>query len=158
MNTIHKGEHIMKAQKLKALVFYETIIGLENGNRIHPAPKYELVEIEDDFSSFYAILGCDTIDFVTKKIGGKYYNVIRDELGNFTSDIIFTMMDPNNTQDMIPGTIIITGMADNDGNLTSLSNEDAKHIRKYINYTVRRGQEEGGTRKRLSPVIYTNTI
>lgn len=158
MEIIHEGEQKMKSKKLKAFIFYETLIGLENGNRVHPAPKYEFVEIEDDFSSFYAILGCDTIDIVTKKIGGKYYNIIRDELGEFTSDVIFTLVDPNNSQDMISGTIIITGMADDSGNLTSLSKEDAKHIKKYINYTVRCGQEEGGERKRLSPVIFTNTI
>ena len=147
----------MKRQKINAFIFYETLIGREDFKRIHPSPKYEFKEIEDDLDVFYQTINCTTIDIVVKKIGDKYYNIIVDDEGLFRDDPIITVADPNNINDALVGTVIIAGLADEDGDLTSLTKEDAENIRSHINYGFRECKTETPPRRRMVPIIFINT-
>lgn len=147
----------MKRENIDVFIFYETMIGAEDFKRVHPHPKFEFKSIPDELDAFYKIIDCTTIDIVVKRIGGRYYNIIVDDEGLFRDDPIITMVDPHNRNDALVGTLIICGMADDDGDLTSITEDDARHIAKYINFGLRNCKDGNNhIRQRLFPAIFIN--
>jgi len=76
---------------------------------------------------YYRLMEVDIIDIVARKINGKYYDIICDDEGLFKEQPIPTMFDTNK-QPMIVGNIIIAGLADEEGNMTDLTDEDIVRI------------------------------
>ena len=87
------------------------------------------IEVEDNLDSFYEKLDCDLFDIVTRKIGGKYFDVMCDDEGLFNDPKISAI--DNYGEIMFVGNLMFFH-EDNDGNLVSLSDDDIKHINKYI--------------------------
>lgn len=96
--------------------------------------KVEAMEIEDDLDSFYKILNCSTIDIVVRKIGGRYkkaFDIICDDEGLFKKPQKISAIDNLGNVQLV-GNIFITGTADNEGNLTSLSIHDVAYIKSKV--------------------------
>ena len=82
--------------------------------------------IEAELRRYYQILGCDTIDIVSRKIGGKYYDIICDDEALLKADPVFTAVDVN-YQPMLYGSLFICNH-DDEGNETSLTPEDVDNV------------------------------
>lgn len=93
------------------------------------------MEIEDDLKTFYKLIDCDTIDIVTRSFGGKFFDIICDDEGCFKENPCFSASNRAGT-DGIVGNIIITGAADREGNLTSLTDEDVKRISSVTTFAL----------------------
>lgn len=103
--------------------------------------KVEAMEIEDELDSFYKILNCSTIDIVVRRIGGrckKTFDIVCDDEGLFKEPQKISAIDNLGNVQLV-GNIFITGTADNEGNLTSLSKSDVAYIKSRV--------QKMGTRK-----------
>lgn len=91
--------------------------------------KVEIVEVENSLIELYKLLNCDLIQVVERKIGDKVYDIICDEEGllkpNFQSAIC------SNYTENLYGNILIVNH-DDEGNFTSLSNDEIIDINKSI--------------------------
>lgn len=91
---------------------------------------YSVVNPEG-LEDYYKLIRCHTIDIVTRKIGRKWYDIICDDEGLLTEDPLISAID-NLGRVMLVGSLIICGLADDEGELTDLSTNDIKYIKKRI--------------------------
>lgn len=92
--------------------------------------KVETVDA-DGVEEFYKLLHCTTIDIVQRIIGDRWYDIVYDDNGTFVEDPRISAVDSKG-QIMLVGNLLICGLADADGVLTSLSEEDIEHIKESI--------------------------
>ena len=92
--------------------------------------KVETVDA-DGLEEFYKLLHCTTIDIVQRIIGDRWYDIVCDDNGTFVEDPRISAVDSKG-QIMLVGNLLICGLADADGVLTSLSEEDIEHIKESI--------------------------
>lgn len=99
--------------------------------------EHRVVEIanKDRLGQFYELIGCECIDIATRKIGGKYFDVIVDDEGLLVANPICSAYDSRH-RPMLAGNLIILGEADEEGNLTSLSVHDVQMVKEAIRYTI----------------------
>lgn len=80
---------------------------------------------------YYNLIGCRCIDIVSRKIGRKWYDIICDDEGTFVEDPLISAID-NLGRVMLVGSLIICGLADDEGELTDLSDNDIRYVKKRI--------------------------
>ena len=93
----------------------------------------EAREITDSLDTFYEMLHCDCIDIVSREVGryGKRrYDIICDDEGLLKDDPYISAID-NNGQAMLVGSLLVVGEADDDGNITSLDDDDIKFLKMH---------------------------
>lgn len=88
-----------------------------------------IVEIPDDLDEFYKILNCDCIDITVRRIGYRKekFNIVCDDEGLLKEPQKISAID-NLGNPQLVGNLFIVGTADSEGNLTSLSEDDAAYI------------------------------
>ena len=94
--------------------------------------EHRKVEIEDSLETYYRMLYCDCIDIVTRAVGpeGILYNIVCEDEGALHKNRI-SAIDRNGVAQLV-GSLMITGTADENGDLTSLSDDDAAYIESCI--------------------------
>lgn len=92
--------------------------------------KVETVDA-DGVEEFYKLLHCTTIDIVQRIIGDRWYDIVCDDNGTLVEDPRISAVDSKG-QIMLVGNLLICGLADADGVLTSLSEEDIEYIQESI--------------------------
>lgn len=98
---------------------------------------YGIVNVPDELDTFYALLGCSCIDITVRKVGTKTVEIICDDEGLFKEPQKISAIN-NLGEAQLCGSILIVGPADSEGNLTSLSNEDANYILGMVQLMVTR--------------------
>lgn len=91
---------------------------------------YGVVNIPDELDVFYKLLSCDCIDITVRRIGlrgQKAYEIICDDEGLFKDPQKISAIDSSGQAQLV-GSILITGPADSEGNLTSLTVPDINYI------------------------------
>lgn len=106
-------------EKRKIKVVFSNVIGNK--------PPIAL-DIYDNLDVFYELLKCDVIDIVRRNIWGKTYCFIVDDEGLLKKDPILSGWCLNNFAGNLYGNLIIAGVEDDEGDLTSLSNADVNKI------------------------------
>ena len=117
----------------------------------------ELVErFEDTLENIYQALDCRCIDIQVRAIGFYRLEFVFDDeyLINGKADKHFptAILDDDEAQEVIFGALMITGPADDEGNLTSLSTLEIEAITKSIK-TFRQQLIEGGDLLNLNPIF-----
>lgn len=112
---------------IDVLIFYAKSYTLDSYKN-QDSQTFEYTEIKDELDTLYNIIGCESIDIVKRKIGNKTYNIVCDDEALFAENPILTAFDPANSYKNIFGTLIVTGIEDRNGNLTSITKEDARQI------------------------------
>lgn len=87
----------------------------------------EVMEIEPENDVFHRLIGCESIDIVRRYISGKWYRVICDDEGRLKSRPKLSMADTM-LDYPIAGNLIIAGIEDKFGELTSLTDADVESI------------------------------
>ena len=102
--------------------------------------------VEDSLSSFYKLLHCSSIEIVARRIGSgreaRVFNVICDEEGALIEDPLISAIDDYGDV-MLVGSLLIVGLADDEGELTDLTDADIKHIRNHVMPLSTRHHPEG---------------
>lgn len=81
----------------------------------------------DDYHKY---LKCDTFDITRRNIGGKPFDIFCDDIGLFADNPIPSALDEN-MKPVLVGNLIFANH-DTEGNTTSLSDEDIKHIKEHL--------------------------
>lgn len=112
-------------------------------------PKTDTAEprtVEDSLDTFYQLLHCRVIDIVTRRIGfgrgSRVFDIICDEEGALIEDPLISAIDDFGDA-MLVGSLLIVGLADDEGELTDLTDADIKHIRKHVMPLSTRRHPEG---------------
>jgi glycine cleavage system aminomethyltransferase T len=92
--------------------------------------KVETVDV-NGLEDYYKLIHCTTIDIVNREIKGKRYDIICDDEGTFSDDPLISAIDDLGRA-MLVGNLIVCGEADEEGNLTALTDDDIKHIKENI--------------------------
>ena len=94
--------------------------------------KAEKVEIDHSLQSFYDTIHCvnDTIDIVSRKIGGKYFDVICDDDGLAREPHHCSAVDKEG-EPMLVGSFLVANH-DEAGDTRSLTDEDIAVIQKSV--------------------------
>ena len=95
---------------------------------VNEAKAPEIMDIEDNLQTYYNLIQCDTIDIVRMNINGKAYDIVCDDEALFKTDVKASAFD-DEYHPQLYGNLIITGCADVEGILTSLTEEDINNIR-----------------------------
>lgn len=105
--------------------------------------KATAVEIGDEnrLEQYYDLLKCSLIDITSRKIGGKYYDIIVDDEGLFAEKPVVSALDPEG-QPALVGNLLICNY-DGDGGETSLTDEDIARIQEFIAYGFEQNKETG---------------
>ena len=94
-----------------------------------------VADITPDLDTYYEILNCSTITITSRRIGErsrKYYDIICDDEGLLVAPTIVSAIDRDG-KPMLVGNLFICSH-DDEGNETSLSREDIRHIREHFRY------------------------
>ena len=105
--------------------------------------KATVVEIDDNdhLNEYYKYLKCSIVDITSRKIGGKYYDIIADDEGLLTDAPVVSALDPEG-QPALVGNLLICNY-DGDGGETSLTDEDVARIQEFIAYGFEQNKETG---------------
>ena len=93
--------------------------------------KPEIIDIQDNLETYYQLINCDTIDIVARKIGIAPYSIVCDDEGLFVSSPKVSAID-DNYQPKLVGNLVICGMPNDYGELTSLTEDDITNILRRI--------------------------
>ena len=86
----------------------------------------------DTNEEFYDLIRCDVIDVTTRMIGNKRYRIIVDDEGLLKLNPIVSAVYKGSGIVALVGNLIIAGEEDRYGELTSLTDEDIKEIKKEV--------------------------
>lgn len=105
--------------------------GICNLSRLY-GPRRRPVDVvrnrmPNELEAFYKVLGCSCIDITVRKIGTKTVEIICGDEGLLVESPKISAID-NLGRAQLAGSILVVGRGDSEGNLTSLSNEDANYI------------------------------
>lgn len=87
--------------------------------------------IDRNLESYYKILECDTIDIVSRNIGTRRFDIICDDEALLKSPCNPSAFDMH-YECCLFGNLFVTGEADEEGNLTSLSKKDLKYLQYHL--------------------------
>ena len=92
--------------------------------------KVAAVETTCQLEDYYEKLNCRVIDIVTRKIGGKYYDIIADGEGLFVDAPLVSAITPEGENMLVGNLLVLNCPDDNDeeGNERGLEEEDVKRI------------------------------
>lgn len=90
--------------------------------------KVEVVEIEKSLQSYYNILNCDCIDIVSRKIGGREFDIVCDDEGLLKDPQKISAIDIMR-QPMLVGNLFIVKF-DGIEDITSLNDDEINHVLK----------------------------
>ena len=94
--------------------------------------KFGKVTVKHTLEDYYKLLGCELIDIVTRKIGGKYYDIIIDDEGLFKDEPVVTGLQEDGSP--LVGSLLVVGLPDSEGESTDLTDSDIEAISKSVKY------------------------
>lgn len=86
--------------------------------------------IEKSLGSYYSLLRCDTIDIVSRSIGGKRYDIICDDEALLKADPYVSALDPND-QPALVGALFVVKFDGHD-DVTDLDDEDINNVGNHL--------------------------
>lgn len=91
----------------------------------------EKIEIEDTLDELYRVIDCTCVEMPVRKIGKKYFTCICDEEGLFSGEPKISAIDNLGNAQLV-GNLFIVSAENSDGELKSLTNDEASYIVKRI--------------------------
>lgn len=85
----------------------------------------------NDLEDYYRLIDCRCIDIVNREIDGKRYDIVCDDEALLKNDICLSAVDMDGNP-MLIGNLIVAGEADENGELTDLTDDDITHIKGNI--------------------------
>lgn len=102
----------------------------------------EVREVDHSLEAWYDLIGCRCVDIVGRQIGGKWFNIICDDEGTFVEDCRISAISDMG-QIMLVGALLVCGGTDENGELTGLTDDEVRHIERYVQHQGTRRHPEG---------------
>ena len=143
-------------RKLHVFIFKPTEVVETHASKDVAPTMFEYREINDELSEFYKIIGCDCIDIVSRDVGDRTYKVIVDDEALLKENPQISFYDMEDQDYVLFGNLIFCGNDVEDGNLTSITQEDAEYLSKHITLCVRNRYTGDPINKSIFTVIKAN--
>lgn len=105
------------------------------GVLVNPAERVaRKATIPATLEGYYAALGCSCIDIVTRKIGGKAFDIVCDDEALLKADPVPSACNDTG-YGMLYGALFICGYAGN-GELASLTDDDCLYVLRHVNFRL----------------------
>lgn len=88
---------------------------------------FGIVNVPNELDAFYKVLGCSCIDITVRRIGTANFEIICDDEGLLVESPRISAIN-NLGRPQLVGNLLIVGRGGAEGNLTSLTNEEANYI------------------------------
>ena len=100
------------------------------------------VEIDDDnhLQEYYKYLNCSIVDITSRKVGGKWFDIIADDEGMLKENPIVSALD-SNTQPALVGNLLFCNYDSETGEEVSLTDDDIEHLEKYSALAAKKDAE-----------------
>ena len=100
------------------------------------------VEIDDDnhLQEYYKYLNCSIVDITSRKVGGKWFDIIADDEGLLKENPIVSALDSNN-QPALVGNLLFCNYDSETGEEVSLTDDDIEHLEKHSALAVKKDAE-----------------
>ena len=102
------------------------------------------VDHPDDLRAFYETLDCETIDIVTRTLGGVKYDIVCDDEALLTENPIPSAINAKRDEVMLYGSILFFHN-DGEGNLAPITEDDVRNIRRHVHRFQLVDDAENGT-------------
>lgn len=102
--------------------------------------KLRAVKTKGDLDDLYRLIECNTIDIVTRQIGNKVFDIVIDDEGLLVENAKISAVDDFG-EPMLFGNLLFFNN-DGNGNLTELTEDDIKCIRKHTRTITDSDNEE----------------
>lgn len=89
---------------------------------------FDVIEIKDNLKTLQKLIGCTAIDIVQREIGGERLSVICDDEGLLKDKPKLSAIWWPSGSCALVGNLIIAGLPDEEGELTSLTTEQARKV------------------------------
>ena len=95
----------------------------------------EAREITPCLDTYYDMLHCDTIDIVNRGLTNtaRRFDIICDDNGLYADNVRVSALD-HVYGPMLVGALLVVGQADDEGNETSLTDEDVRWLTRYTEH------------------------
>ena len=90
----------------------------------------EVKELDDDIHAYYKELNCDCFDIARRKIGGRVYCILCDDIGLYKENPIISAIEPIKQEDVLVGNLVI--VAERNHEFESLTAADIMRIHTHI--------------------------
>ena len=85
---------------------------------------------ENNLIAWYKAIDCDCIDIVSRKVGGKYLEIVCDDEGLLKGSPVVTAINKQNKSEvMLVGSLVFYGGVDANGDLIDITKDDVKRIK-----------------------------
>lgn len=108
--------------------------------------EVRVVDCESDIHEWYKLLNCDIVEMPEFTIGGKSYTIVCDEEGKLKDYPIISGINPINEVVMV-GNLLIFNTDYEECDVTDLTEDDIKHLRRYIRTMVCQSSKTGKTKE-----------
>ena len=100
------------------------------------------VEIDDTrhLEEYYKYLNCSIVDITSRKIGGKWFDIIADDEGLYKENPIVSALTSENEPALV-GNLLFCNYDTETGEETSLTDEDIAHLEKHTALAVKKDAE-----------------
>lgn len=99
-----------------------------------------VMTVEAELQSYYTMLDCSCIDIVSRKIGGKWFDIVCDDEGLLVDDPKISAIN-NLGRPMLVGNLFIVKHKGDD--IGSLTEKDIEHVMKHIQVMYTKNHPEG---------------
>ena len=107
------------------------------------AGRVQFKDVEDRLEVLRSEINCDLIDITSRKINGKYYDIVCDDEGFLKDAPIITAVTQDGRPQLVGGLVIVN--YDGEGGLAGLDPEDVLRLSNAIQYTIQN--------EKLQPVV-----
>ena len=100
------------------------------------------VEIDDNqhLQEYYRYLNCSLVDITSRKIGGKWFDIITDDEGLCKENPIVSALTSDNEPALV-GNLLFCNYDAETGEETSLTDEDIAHLEKHTAIAIKKDVE-----------------
>lgn len=102
--------------------------------------RADRAEIPDELSAYYRALDCRCIDIVSRRIGGKRFDIVCDDEGLFKEDCRISAFD-RDWQPMLCGSLFVC--KSHEGKLVGLTEAEVSHVLRHVRKIPTRRYPDG---------------
>ena len=102
--------------------------------------RADRAEIPDELNAYYRALDCSCIDIVSRRIGGKRFDIVCDDEGLFKEDCRISAFD-RNWQPMLCGSLFVC--KSHEGELVGLTEAEVSHVLRHVRKIPTRRYPDG---------------
>lgn len=99
------------------------------------------IDFEPSLKKYYELLNCDTIDIVTRSVGGQTFDVICDDEGLMVDKPVISAVD-SKMEAMLVGSLLFAHH-NAEGETTGLTHEECQHLLGHVRHVTTRNDPEG---------------